>query len=187
MEAQNSYDYFRSAALRDEYRTLAESQDLIDPVLFQHKLLSDESIPKVARSMIANQIAPYYRPRLGVVDAPKYVTTPIEVPAFTTCEQAEDFLLQLSQREAAQELDSDSVALVSARVLDWIRSKRAGQELELKRLQADVSDQPQVIKITGGLPELPGTNVTMPPTLNGHPQTDLLPPAPKVIEHEEGP
>jgi hypothetical protein len=134
--------------------------------------------------MIANQIAPYYRPRLGVVDAPKYVTTPIEVPAFTSCEQAEDFLLQLSQREAAQELDSDSVVLVSARVLDWIRSKRAGQELELKRLQADVSDQPQVIKITGGLPELPGTNVTM-PTLNGHQGPELTAPAQgPVIEHQ---
>jgi hypothetical protein len=67
-DAPHHYEFFKAAALRDEYRFLAEQQDLEDPILFQHKLLSDESIPKVARSMIANQIAPYYRPRLGVME-----------------------------------------------------------------------------------------------------------------------
>jgi hypothetical protein len=96
----------------------------------------------------------------------KFIQTPIEVPAFSTCEEAEAFLLLLAQREAAQELDSVSVAAVSARVLDWMRSKRAGQELELKRLNADVSTGDQVIRIEGGMPPLPGTSVTM-PELNG--------------------
>src|SRR5262249_2125181 len=86
LDYQSGPDYFRSCALRDEYRTLAEQQNLEDPVLFQHKLLSDESIPKVARSMIANQIAPYYRPRLGLVSLPKYIETPIEVPVFQSIE-----------------------------------------------------------------------------------------------------
>ena len=111
---------------------------------------------------------PRFRPRLGLVTPPKYIETPIEVPAFTSIEEAESFLLQLAQREASQELDSESVATVCARVLDWIHSKRAGQELEVKRINAAAADpsQEQRIIIEGGLPELPGTNVIM-PQLNG--------------------
>jgi hypothetical protein len=62
----------------------------------------------------------------------------------------------------------DSVQSVSARVLDWVHSKRAGQELEIKRLNATADpNQPQQIRITGGLPELPGTEIIL-PKLNGH-------------------
>jgi hypothetical protein len=137
--------------------------------------------------MIANQIGRYYRPLLGIMEPAKYVQTPIEVPTFTDIEQAETFLLQLAQRVAAQEVDLDSVQSVSARVLDWIHSKRAGQELEIKRLNADVSDQPQVIRIEGGLPELPGTNVTMPHQLNGNASDGLLPKQPLVLDHVRDP
>jgi hypothetical protein len=89
------------------------------------------------------------------------------VPDFASCEEAEAFLLQLSQREASQELDTESVAQVSTRVLDWIRSKRAGQELELKRINATQDIGSQQIVITGGLPALPGTDIIA-PQLNGH-------------------
>ena len=154
-DPQQSYDYFRSAALRDEYRTLAEAQDLEDPVLFQHRLLSDETIPATARAMIANQIAPYCRAKLGIMEPAKFVQTPIEVPDFQTVEEAEAFLIQLAQRVAAQELDTESTEQVSARVLDWIHSKRAGQELEIKRLNASQDIGSQTIHITGSLPSLP--------------------------------
>jgi hypothetical protein len=170
--------YYLNAALRDEYRAIAEAQDLIDPILFQHQLLSDETIPAPARAVIANQIAPYYRPRLGVMELAKFVQTPIEVPAFGTIEDAEAFLLQLAQRVATQELDTESTEQVGARVLDWIRSKRAGQELEIKRINATQDIGPQTIRIEGGLPELPGTEVIM-PQLNGH--------ATNVIDHIASP
>jgi hypothetical protein len=165
---------FKAVALRDEYRAIAEAQDLEDPILFQHRLLTDETIPATARAVIANQIAPYYRPKLGIMEPAKFIQTPIEVPAFTTCEDAEAFLLLLAQREAAQELDSVSVAAVSARVLDWIHSKRAGQELEIKRINATQDTGDQVIKIEGGLPTLPGCENLIMPQLNGHPATELL-------------
>jgi hypothetical protein len=167
VDQQRAYDMFKSVALRDEYRAIAEAQDLEDPVLFQHRLLLDETIPKVARAMIANYIAPYYRPKLGIMEPAKYVQTPIEVPVFQTCEDAEVFLIQLAQRVASQELDLVSVEAVSARVLDWIRSKRAGQELELKRINATQDIGDQRITITGGLPALPGTDIIA-PVLNGH-------------------
>jgi hypothetical protein len=178
MDPQQSHEFFKAAALRDEYRAIAEAQDLEDPILFQHRLLSDERIPATARAVIANQIAPYYRPKLGIMEPAKFVQTPIEVPAFSTCEEAEAFLLTLAQRTASQELDLASVEAVSARVLDWIRSKRAGQELEIKRINAGQDTGEQIIKIEGGLPELPGTNITM-PQLNGH--------ASNFIEHVQDP
>jgi hypothetical protein len=169
MSRQNSYEFFKTAALRDEYRAIAEAQDLEDPVLFQHRLLSDETIPKSHRAVIANQIAPYYRPRLGLMEPAKYVQTPIEVPEFADIEQAEEFLLQLAQRVAAQELDLDSVAAVSARVLDWVHSKRAGLELLIKQINASQGTGDQTIRIEGGMPPLPGTEIIMPEQhLNGH-------------------
>jgi hypothetical protein len=88
--------------------------------------------------------------------------------------------LELTKREAAGELETASVATIAERIRHWISAKRADIELELKKLQADVSDQPQVIQITGGLPELPGTNVIL-PHVNGHAATDLLTPATPVI------
>jgi hypothetical protein len=157
------YHSLKIAAIRDEYRAIAEAQDLEDPVLFQHRLLSDETIPKPTRAAIALGISQYYRPRLGVMEPAKYVQTPIEVPEFQSIEDAEAFLLQLAQRVAAQELDTQSVAEVSARVLDWVRSKRAGMELDLK--MATLPPPPGTpihFVIEGGLPPLPGTNVTMP-------------------------
>jgi hypothetical protein len=169
MSRQHSYEFFKTAALRDEYRAVAEAQDLEDPVLFQHRMLTDESIPKSHRAVIANQIAPYYRPRLGIMEPAKYVQTPIEVPEFADIEQAEAFLLQLAQRVAAQELDLDSVAAVSARVLDWVHSKRAGLELQIKQINASQDTGEQVIRIEGGMPPLPGSDVIMPNLeLNGH-------------------
>jgi hypothetical protein len=50
---------------------------------------------------------------------------------------------------------------------NWISAKHQAAELELKRLAADVTTAPQVIRVEGGLPPLPGTNITM-PQLNGN-------------------
>jgi hypothetical protein len=180
------YHSLKIAAIRDEYRAIAEAQDLEDPILFQHRLLSDESIPIVARAMIANQIGRYYRPLLGTMEPARYVQQPIDVPSFTTIEEAEAFLLTLAQRTASQELDLASVEAVSARVRDWINSKRAGQELEIKRLNASQDTGDQTIHITGGLPELPGCNISM-PQLNGHASDGLLPKQPVIVDHDPNP
>jgi hypothetical protein len=169
------YNHLKIEKIQAQYRAMAMAQHLIDPVLFQHQLLSDETIPKINRAIIAQGISNYYHPRLGVQAAPKYITTPIDIPDFASIEDAEDFLIKLAQREARQELDCDSVATASSRVLDWIHSKRQGQELEIKQAQSRKDDPtiPRKIIVEGGLPALPGTNVTM-PQLNGHEDADLL-------------
>jgi hypothetical protein len=125
---------------------------------------------------------------------PRYLHNPIELPAFQSIQEAEAFKLQLSRQELKNDYDRDSVNRAFTRIDNWIMDQRQDQasaraeaELELKRLAADVSDQPQVIKIEGGLPELPGTNVTMPHQLNGNASDGLLPKQSVVIEHSPDP
>jgi hypothetical protein len=58
-------------------------------------------------------------------------------------------------------------------VKNWIASKHATLELEIKQLNASQDPNP-VIRIEGGLPDLLGTNIIMPE----------LPTDPEVIEAE---
>jgi hypothetical protein len=120
----------------------------------------------------------------------QYPLTSIDIPTFKSIQEAETFKLLLAQQEQRGEVDSQSVSTAYDRIDNWIADMRADahalrqeEELELKRLQADVSDKPQIIRIEGGLPGLPGTNVTMP-----HEQPDLLNGNPgPVIEHQKDP
>jgi hypothetical protein len=141
--------------LRDEYRQIAEAHGLEDPVLYQHKLLKDEKLPVGLRATIAAAIAPYYRPKLGIATPPRMIEVQIQVPDFQTVEEAEAFLLKITAMVGAGELGLQSALDFSQLVRAWIHSKHEAAELELKRLQVDVSDRPQIIRIEGGLPELP--------------------------------
>ena len=62
-------------------------------------------------------------------------------------------------------IDSQTALELSQLVRNWIVSVHARNELEHKKITVD-APQEQTIHIEGGLPALPGTNVTMPP--NGH-------------------
>ena len=140
---------------------------------------NDPKIPTSLRISAACAAAPYETPKLLAVPGPVFLYSKIAVPEFATIEEAELFLLNISQREAAGELETASVQTVSDRVRAWIASKRNGQELELKKLTAGHETGEQVIRIEGGLPQLPGTKVTMPQLNgNGHDAHGLLPPQP---------
>jgi hypothetical protein len=149
-----------TTAKRDEYKYSAEELHLEDPILFQHKLLGNESLPVGLRVAIAQNIAPYCHPRIGLVSMARYIETPIEVPDIQTIE-AEAFLLSLSRRVGAGELDIDSASEVTAQITAWVHSRHARAELELKQLAASADPNP-TIRIEGGLPDLPGTSIIMP-------------------------
>src|SRR5262249_7717216 len=64
----------------------------------------------------------------------------------------------------------------------WIDSQYQREELQIKQYNAGAGDHEQVIRVEGGLPPLPGCNVTM-PVLNGHATNGhdvLAPPAPQI-------
>jgi hypothetical protein len=129
------------------------------------------------RIAAAAAAAPYQQAKLQPVPGPQYLHTAIEIPEFESIEAAESFLLQLSQREGRKDLESQSVSTVYERVRGWIQSKRNGQELELKHAAQGQITGDQLIRIEGGLPELPGTNIDGWPhkrELNGHGPVDHL-------------
>jgi hypothetical protein len=171
-------DFYGMAAYRDEYRNIAEAHGLEDPVLYQHKLLQDNSLPVGLRATIAAAISPYYRPKLGLQSPPRMVEIQVEVPDFKTVEEAEAFLNKIASLVGSGELSLSTGLDLSALVRNWISAKHQAAELELKRLNATQDIGPQTIRIEGGLPELPGTEVIM-PQLNGH--------ATNVIDHIASP
>jgi hypothetical protein len=138
---------------------------------------NDPKIQPSLRISAANALAPYQHGKKAAVPPPQYVTHLIDVPDFETIEQAEDFLKQLSRRVARKELDFQSTEEVSARIQNWIDSRRHGQELELKRIAQDVHPDGQVIRIEGGMPTMPGCeNLIMP--------HQLSPNGSGLLEHE---
>jgi hypothetical protein len=141
---------------------------------------NDPKIPTSLRISAASAAAPYETPKLLAIPGPVFLYSKIDIENFATIEDAESFLLNLSQREAAGELESASVQIVSDRVRAWIASKRAGQEIEIKRLNADQTTGETTVHITGGLPPLPMPPGQLPPILpqrlNGR-DTQLLEPS----------
>jgi hypothetical protein len=138
-----------------------------------------QTVQDSLRISAAAAAAPYIQARFQAIPPPQYVNTQIKVPDFQSAEQAEHFLLNLAKQVALGELDFQSANEVASRILAWINSKRYGEELELKRLTAGQDTGEQTIHVTGGLPPLPGTNITM-PQFNGHAHAELLPPVPQI-------
>ena len=102
---------------------------------------------------------------------------------------------ELTARVGAAEIDFQSAEVVSSRVQGWINSKRQGEELELKKLNAGQETGEHFIKIQGGMPIMPGCEQLIMPhqvvsngrVLEGNTAQGLLnpQPGPKTIEHVE--
>jgi hypothetical protein len=91
----------------------------------------------------------------------------IDFPSVQSPEQGESFLSVIIDK-LGPELEPLQLATLVRMLID---SKRNGQELELKLATANQGPE-QTIHITGGLPDIPGTNIIMPGQephqLNGH-------------------
>ncbi len=68
---------------------------------------------------------------------------------------------------ARGELDIQSGLELSALTKAWLDTQYASKGLDLKAMSQNATEGEQTISISGGLPALPGTNITM-PQLNGH-------------------
>src|SRR5262245_15389898 len=130
-------------------------------------LQHNEQVESGLRIAAAAALAPFCHPKMQATPTPRYVETPIDVPDFERVTDAECFLAKLPVLVARGLLDFHSAQELCAMTKLWIDSQNARQELELKAINQGASDTEQVIRIQGGLPELPGCNVMM-PQLNGH-------------------
>jgi hypothetical protein len=171
----NLRDYY----LREElHRALADG--LEDPLRFQHQQMMNPELPAPIRAAIAAQITPYYHPRLGSITPPNLIEVEVTVPRFETIDQAESFILDLAAMVGDTKLSMESAKALTDIVTEWIHSKRAGEDIEIKRLNAGQSDGEQVIRVVGGLPTIPGTDIIMPgdpadPTLVNGPTLEYTP------------
>jgi hypothetical protein len=115
-------------------------------------------------------LAPYMHGKMGTIPAPRFVDEPIEVPDFQSIDQAKDFLALIAQRAGRGELELQSANDISNLVRNWIEANLAHINTDLKVEAQGTGDA--TIRIEGGLPALPGTNINMTNKLtldhNGH-------------------
>ena len=115
---------------------------------------------------------------------PRYADLQIDVNDFTHVSDAENFLAKIALLTAKGHLDIQSAQELSALVKTWIDTQYAKEELAYKISPPETRDT--VIRVEGGLPALPGTNITM-PVLNGHAVSEQLLTAPTDVVPPEPP
>ena len=114
---------------------------------------------------------------------PRFIDLQIDVNEFSNVADAENFLQRIALLTARGHLDIQSAQELSGLVKTWIDSQYQREELTYKINPPEQHDQR--IVVTGGLPPLPGCNVTM-PVLNGHSVNEQLLTAPTdVVPPEE--
>jgi hypothetical protein len=134
--------------------------------------IQQESQDPFLQVQAAAALAPYCHPKLQATPTPRFVD-PIDVPDFTSVEIAESFLGKIAVLVARGQLDIQSGLELATLTRTWLESQYAKQGLDLKAMAQGASDRDTTIRIEGGLPALPGCNVTM-PELNGKKSYEML-------------
>jgi hypothetical protein len=150
------------------YQQRAKDEGLEDPILYLHRRMSDPNVNEHARDQIALQIASFFHCKKG--SAPPdlvYFRTKVELPhpRPTTQAQVRENILHVSDLKLSGKIDRDGGDNIIADQKVILASL-----LEEDKLRGDAGDS--IIEIRGGLPPLPGTQITMPDfsmnPLNGH-------------------
>jgi hypothetical protein len=141
----------------------------VDPLIALSDIVTKSQVPE-HRIAAANILAPYVHSKRGTIPSPRFLPDTIEVPEFTSISQAEDFLAHIPTLLGRGELDSQSAMELSTLTKNWLDAIYARQGHDLKLQAQGTGDA--TIRITGGMPALPGTNINMTNKLsldhNGH-------------------
>ena len=178
----------RNKRTAEIFHRLEDRGDL-DPADLLSSIVTNNQEPKELRIQAAGLLMPYKYSKCGTAPVPRFIPTPVDIREFSHISDAESCLAKIATFVAAGELDFQSGLEFSSIVKAWIDSQYAREELAIKQINAGTTDHEQVIRVTGGLPPLPGTNITM-PVLNGHAVTNghaLAAPEPAVPQIESAP
>src|SRR5262249_28812780 len=148
-----------------------KSRGDLDPADLLSSIVTNNQEQKELRIQAAGLLMPYKYSKCGTAPVPRFIPTPIDVREFTHISDAESFLTKITTLIASGELDFQSGLELSSIVKAWIDSQYAREELAIKQINAGTTEHEQTIRIEGGLPALPGTNITM-PVLDGKPPTN---------------
>lgn len=137
-----------------------------DPLLTLAELQA-KSADEGIRATAANMLAPYLHSKCGAMPPLRFISEPVELPHPnpTTVEEVNANLAYLTQAFASGTLDLDFYNALLSGQREHIVSFKAREEVL----------ENQNIQITGGLPDLLGTNIIM-PKLNGHKSLKLIEP-----------
>jgi hypothetical protein len=129
-----------------------------DPLDALSDLITKNEDPAIV-AQASNILAPYLHSKRSTTPAPRFFPEPVVVPTFTTIEQAEEYLAQIPVMLGNCSIDSQSALELSTLVRNWIEAKLAHTNTNLKIEAQGTGDA--TIRIEGGLPQLPGTNINM--------------------------
>jgi hypothetical protein len=157
----------RRAEVFDIIKNLGHKDALETLSYLQH----NEQIDPGLRIAAAAALAPYCHPKMQATPTPRFIDLQLDIPEFSHVSDAENFLAKIALLTAKGHLDIQSAQELSGLVKTWIDSQYLREELNYKISPPETRDT--TIRIEGGLPALPGTNVTMPvldgkPVTNGH-------------------
>jgi hypothetical protein len=180
----NGYKGPRDRARREVFERI-QALKHADALETLSSIQNDPNTDTAYRVAAASALAPYMHPKLQSTPTPRYVELQIDVPEFTHVSDAEAFLAKIALLVARGHLDIQQGQELAALVKTWIDTQYQKEELQFKISPPETRDQ--IIRITGGLEALPGTNIDM-PVLNGHAVTEQLLSAPtNVVPAEDAP
>lgn len=156
------------------YQRLRDRGD-VDPAEFCSSIVSSPTEATELKLQAANYLLPYLYNKRGTITPFRYIEEPVQLPRPATIEQANANIARISEMKALGHIDLDFAESLIADNRTIANNLIAEEELKLK-LSAAGGLGETTIRIEGGLPQLPGSNITM-PTLNGK-EHDLLPPQP---------
>src|SRR5262249_48341413 len=119
------------------------------------------------RATAANMLAPYMHSKMQSTPVPRFVEESFDIPTFSHLSDAEQFLAKITALVGQGRLDIQTGLELSSLAKAWLDAQYAREELAIKQFNTGSTEHEQTIRIEGGLPALPGTNVTM-PVLDGH-------------------
>jgi hypothetical protein len=140
-----------------EVLDLIQGRGDTDPLDALSKLITTSQDPNIVATA-SNMLAPYVHSKRGTVPAPRFLPDPVEVPTFTSISQAEDYLASIPVALGRGEIDSQTALELSTLTKNWLDAIYSHQEYDLK-LAAQGGGSDTTIRITGGLPQLPGSNI----------------------------
>ena len=148
-----------------------ENRGDLDPADLLSSIVTNNQEPKELRIQAAGLLMPYKYSKCGTAPVQVYIDVPLDTPEFTHLSDAEQFLARIAALVAGGSLDIQTGLELSTLAKNWLDAQYAREELAIKQYNAGSTEHEQTIRIEGGLPALPGTNVTM-PLLDGKPATN---------------
>jgi len=155
-----------------------ETRGDIDPADLLSSIVTNPQEQQELRIQAAGLLMPYKYGKHGSIPPLRHIDEPIQLPEPQTIEQANKNIAYISNLKAQGVIDLDFANSLIADNTTIANNLIAEEELRYKISPPETRDT--TIQITGGLPALPGTSITM-PVLNGNAVSEKLLTAPTDV------